>query len=518
MRLPILRSDTSPARLRVPPRALGLALFVCAAALSAPAFAVTPLTTELVADGFDLPVFATAPPGDTTRLFVVEQHTGQVRIVDLASGTINPQPFLTQGNLTTGSEQGLLGLAFHPDYPDSPYVYVNFTRTNGATVIRRYELSANPDVADSTSGVNLLIVPQPQSNHNGGWIDFGPDDYLYIALGDGGGANDTGSGHDPLVGNGQSDSTRLGKILRIDVDGAFPYAIPPTNPFVAMPSPMNEFWAKGVRNPWRPGFDRGTGDFYIADVGQGDWEEINHQPAASTGGENYGWRKFEGYAVFNCPGPCDSSGLTRPIHVYDHDNDRCSMTGGYVYRGSAIPDLQGAYLFADYCSFQIWTLRVVGGVATDIVDRTLELEPPGGLGINWISSFGEDGRGEIYICDHFGGEVFRIIADPTAVGDPPSEPAGAPTRLAITSVAPNPGGAEFAIGVRLSRSGAAHLKIFDSSGRVVRSVLPRILPAGESRIVWDGRDEAGAAAAPGMYLIRLETPEGSAVRKLAVVR
>ena len=367
--------------------------------------AQTPITTERIAFGFSRPVFATHAPGDTDRLFIVEQHTGRIKILNLGTGVTNPTPFLTISGLARGNEQGLLGLAFHPDYANNGFFYVNITVSGGTTIIRRYTVSAgDPDIADPASAQTVISYGQPFSNHNGGWIGFGPDQFLYIASGDG------GSGGDP--GNRAQDITnqRLGKLLRLDVNvpGAG-YNIPPTNPFVGITGD-DEIWAYGLRNPWRASFDRLTGDLYIADVGQFLWEEIDFQPANSTGGENYGWRCYEGNHAFNLGGCPPANTLVFPIHEYSLAGPNCAVTGGYVYRGCAIPDLQGTYFFADYCSARIWSFRYVAGVVTQFADRTAELAPAVGS-ISSISSFGEDANGEVYICDMFGGEIFKIIPD-----------------------------------------------------------------------------------------------------------
>jgi glucose/arabinose dehydrogenase len=365
------------------------------------------ITTTRVASGLTSPVFVTYPPGDSARLFIVEQ-VGRIKILE--SDTLHTIPFLDiSSKVTYGGEQGLLGLAFHPDYGSNGYFYVDYTDTLGDTRISRFEVSSNPDSADPGSEFLILTVDQPFGNHNGGMIVFGPDDYLYIGMGDG------GSGGDPQ-NNAQSDSTLLGKMLRIDVDGGTPYGIPVDNPFAGSGYPLDEIWAKGVRNPWRYSFDRQTGDMYIADVGQNTWEEIDFQSASSAGGENYGWRLMEGAHCYDPPTNCDPGGLTYPIYEYSHGGTpfRCSITGGYVYRGSAIPGLPGTYFFADYCSDQIWSFRYDGSNLTEFTDRTSELDPGGGQSIDDISSFGEDFYGELYIVD-LGGEVYKIIVDPQTV-------------------------------------------------------------------------------------------------------
>lgn len=361
-------------------------------------YAQTPLTTTVVASGLSSPVFVTSPPGDTDRIFIVQQG-GRVRIVK--NDTLLTGNFLNlQGKISSGGERGLLGLAFHPDYANNGYFYVNYTDSAGNTVVARFQVTANPDSANFSSRQILLTVNQPFSNHNGGWIDFGPNDgYLYIALGDG------GSGGDPQD-NGQDTLSLLGKMLRLDIDTTQGYKIPPSNPFVDSTGTLKEIWALGLRNPWRNSFDRLTGDFYIADVGQGAWEEVSFQPGTSGGGENYGWRLKEGDHCFNPSSGCDTiAGLTDPIHEYPH-SDGCSITGGYVYRGSAIPDLQGTYFFGDYCSGTIWSFRFDGNDTSEFQDRSTEL----GVSVN-ISSFGEDARGELYIMGHNNGTVYKIVAD-----------------------------------------------------------------------------------------------------------
>ncbi|MBD3232138.1 MAG: T9SS type A sorting domain-containing protein [candidate division Zixibacteria bacterium] len=361
------------------------------------------LTSIRVASGLSAPELVTSPSNDLDRAFIVEQ-TGAIRI--LQDGQLLPTPFLDIDSLVSyGGERGLLGLTFHPDYDQNKYFYVNYTDVDGNTVIARFEASNDPNVADPDSRANIFTIDQPYSNHNAGMLAFGPNDgYLYFGLGDGGSAGDPGN-------RAQDDSVLLGKMIRIDVDSDFPYAIPDDNPFVGPGPPLDEIWAKGLRNPWRFSFDRANGDMYIADVGQNLWEEVDYQPGDSPGGENYGWRLMEGSHCYNPPEDCDPGGLTYPIHEYSHGGSpyRCSITGGYVYRGDAMPSLQGTYFFADYCSGQIWSFRYDGNNVNDFQERTSELEPQGNYDIADISSFGEDGAGDIYITDLDDGEVFKIV-------------------------------------------------------------------------------------------------------------
>jgi glucose/arabinose dehydrogenase len=385
------------------------------------------ITTVRIGTGFARPVFAVSPPGDGERLFVLEQHTGKIRILNLLTRQINAVDFLDLAGLTTGSEQGLLGMAFDPNYADNGLFYLNVTVSGtGATEIRRYEVSADPDIADAGSGVLILTYSQPQTNHNGGWMDFGPDGMLYISSGDGGGSDDNDTGHTVGLGNGQDKTVLLGKMLRIDVHGDdFPadanrnYSIPADNPFVGIAG-ADEIWAYGLRNPWRCSFDRQTGDLYIGDVGQGAQEEIDFQPADSGGGENYGWRVMEGTLCHAAtdPLPCNDPSFTVPIHTYGHvaaPNGGFAIVGGYVYRGPH-PDLQGTYFFGDNVTDQIWTFDYNGVTKSNFTNRTAEMTPDVGT-IADISSFGEDGLGNLYVLDLIGGEVFKILPEPVVSGD-----------------------------------------------------------------------------------------------------
>ncbi|HSG99549.1 MAG TPA: PQQ-dependent sugar dehydrogenase [candidate division Zixibacteria bacterium] len=361
------------------------------------------LTTEPFATGLDNPVFLTAPPGDSTRIYIVEQ-TGRIQ---LYKNGVYAGVFLDlTAKVVVDFEQGLLGLAFHPQFPDSPYFYVNYTAPGGGpaghTVVSRFTIDGSPDLADTAESI-ILTQDQPQANHNAGMLAFGPGDgYLYIALGDGGGFGDQHG----AVGNGQDQTTLLGKILRIDVDGAAPYAIPPDNPFIAPVDTLPEIWALGLRNPWRFSFDRETADLWIADVGQQTWEEIDFEAAGSSGGVNWGWRLREGAHCYNPASGCDPGGITTdPLFEYSHDSGRCSISGGYVYRGCVMPELQGTYFYGDYCSGEVFSLRNVGGVPIDAQTH---------FTLSQVTSFGEDAAGEIYVCQLTGDVVKIVPAAPMA--------------------------------------------------------------------------------------------------------
>ena len=352
----------------------------------------------LVVGGLSSPLDLASPPGDTSRVFIVEK-TGTIRI--WKNGALNARPFLdVSGRVSAGSEQGLLGLAFHPQYASNGRFYVDLTDRNGDTRVIEFIVSSNPDSASATER-EILLVDQPYANHNGGQIAFGPDGFLYVALGDGGSAEDP-------QGNGQSLNVLLGKILRLDVDSGTPYAIPPSNPFVGRAGARGEIWSYGWRNPWRFAFDAITGDMMVGDVGQYDWEEIDFEPAGQ-GGRNYGWRKMEGTHCFPNP-PCDPTGLTLPIAEYGHQLG-CSVTGGKIYRGASLPELSGVYFYGDYCTGLVRSLRVVNGAATDTWDWTAVLRRSGGGPMQGLSSFGTDGKGELYFV-LLSGEVYRLQRKP----------------------------------------------------------------------------------------------------------
>jgi glucose/arabinose dehydrogenase len=348
------------------------------------------ISLDLHMSGLSLPVHITHAGDGSGRLFVVEQ-AGHIRII--RNDALLDTPFLTLvPRVSCCGERGLFSVAFPPDYSARNYFYVNYTNNSGNTVIARYSVTPDPDIADPDSEEIILVVPQPFPNHNGGQIAFGQDGFLYIGMGDG------GSGGDPQ-NNAQNPDTLLGKMLRIDVEsGTDPYAIPDDNPFTQNPNILDEIWAFGLRNPWRFSFDRGNGDLYIGDVGQGSFEEIDFQAGASPGGENYGWRIMEGSQCFNPPTGCDQTGLTLPVNDYDHTQG-CSVTGGTVYRGPKYGLMLGIYFYGDLCSGNIWGLQKNGSDWQDrlLLDTSIQ-----------ITSFGENEPGELYVADYSTGNLYEV--------------------------------------------------------------------------------------------------------------
>lgn len=416
--------------------------FALALPFAATAAAQTPITTTRIypppatTTALVRPVFATSPPGDTTRFFIVEQRTttstvGRISIFNLTNNTLSATPFLLTSGQNTGNEEGLLGLAFHPDFFAAPgnvnrgafFIYIT---QGGDNHVIRYTTTGqdpNANTADAASAQTVIDFSHPtNTNHNGGWIAFGPDRQLYIDTGDG------GSGCDP-PGNAQNINSYLGKMHRLNVDvdqnpgssTVWGYSIPAGNPFVGVAG-LDEIWLYGLRNPWRSSFDRLTGDIYIGDVGQDAWEEVDFS-AAGVGGTNYGWDVREGKHCATdsgCPSTCSTAGFTDPIWDYDQrligstGRGRQAVTGGYVYRGTKIPDLQGTYFFADYTSREMWSFKYIGVPLTsgDVTDRSTQMQPADGSGvIEFIVSFAEDQNGELYIVDQGGAEIYKIIVN-----------------------------------------------------------------------------------------------------------
>jgi glucose/arabinose dehydrogenase len=359
------------------------------------------ISLSRVAGGFASPVHVTHAGDGSGRIFVVEQG-GTIRII-LDNGVVLPTPFLDLASLNpprlvAGGERGLLSVAFPPGFAGKQHFYVYYTRAvDNAILVARYRVSVgDPNVADPASEGEILVVPHPEfGNHNGGQLAFGPDGYLYIGTGDGGGGGDRDN-------NAQNPLSRLGKLLRIDVESdAIPYGVS-GNPFVGNANFLPEIWALGLRNPWRFSFDRGTGDLYIGDVGQGDFEEIDFQAAGDLIGRNYGWNIMEGESCYP-PGTvgCNRTGLALPVFVYDHSLG-CSVTGGHVYRGSEFPSLQGVYLFGDLCSTRIWGIRKNGAAWDNALlanNTTLT-----------ITTFGEDESGNVYVVNYANGDLLKILS------------------------------------------------------------------------------------------------------------
>lgn len=398
MNLPTRRPRRPVARTAFTAAALIAVVVAASAVAPAPARAATTLRFSTVASGIARPVALANARDGSGRLFVVEQ-AGRIRVISRA-GNLRATPFLDiRARVSCCGERGLLGLAFHPKYATNGRFYVAYTDADGALVVGEYRRTSTDRNRASTRERRIIRIPHPgHANHNGGQLAFGPDGYLYIGTGDGGGAGDPDE-------NGQSRRSLLGKILRIapNVKTATPaYRIPSTNPWASSTTIRREIWSYGLRNPWRFSFDRGTGALWIADVGQNTYEEVNRALRSAGGGRgaNFGWDQYEGRTCFE--GPCDPAGKTFPLAVYAHGANGCSVTGGYVYRGSRYPALVGKYLFGDYCSGRIWSVNA-GGKARQapVLLRDTAMQ---------ISAFGEAENGTLYVLDYGGGRVRRISA------------------------------------------------------------------------------------------------------------
>jgi glucose/arabinose dehydrogenase len=400
---------------------------------------------SLFADGFNLPI-GIVSAGDS-YLYVVERR-GKIKVVD-SVGQVLPSAFLDLGNRvrSNAGEQGLLGLAFSPRYAQDGEFYLNYILNDGSTRISRFRRnSLNPLIADPNSEQALLTIAQPFSNHNGGDMHFGPDGYLYIALGDGGNAGDPGD-------RAQTVGTYLGKILRIDVDSQAGYSIPPDNPHINDPNVLDEIWSSGWRNPWRFSFDRETGDMWVGDVGQNRVEEISIEPDSSQGGLNFGWRCLEGNTPFNATGCGNISLFQQALHTYSHNGGNRSVTGGYVYRGKDYPTLEGHYFFGDYETGEFWSLIFDNGFIPSLHTYG-EL-----LGNQQLSSFGQDHRGEIYVAAYNAGKIYQLIDLSSSIQD------GFPALPLRLTPNPSEGKIRFVLPERAIQ--AYELRILDLRGKTV---------------------------------------------------
>lgn len=471
----------------VPAAGLSMALVL----LCQPVSGQIELQQAFPALSFTRPVDLQHAGDGTNRIFVVEQR-GVISVFPNNPAVTSKTVFLDiQERVDDSSnEEGLLGLAFHPNYENNGYFYVNYTATGpDRTLISRFKVSANdPNVAEPDSEVVIITIPKPFSNHNAGQLAFGPNDgYLYITTGDG------GSGGDPQ-GNGQNRQTLLGSILRIDVNTTAPglrYSIPPTNPFVGNTQGYREeIYAWGVRNPWRMSFDPVTGWLWAADVGQNAWEEID----IIENGKNYGWNIMEGNHCFNPPTGCNTAGLTLPIWEYSHALGN-SVTGGYVYRGPGVPELTGKYIYADFGSGRIWALEYDGvnpAVNTQLIDTSL-----------LIASFGVDQNQELYICA-FDGKIYRFKPTPTgSTGQLPT----LPKKFSLGQNYPNPFNPVTQIPYRLEQGGKVSIAIYDVNGKLVNTLVDSMVSMGQHSVSWDGSDFAGKLLAGGIYFYRLKVDD-----------
>lgn len=448
---------------------------------------------------FDHPVDLQHPGDGTDRLFVLEQP-GVIKVFENSQSIAFAGTFLDiRDKVDYGGEKGLLGLAFHPDYKNNGYFYLDYTAPNPLhTVIARYQVNPqNPNLAERDSELILLEISQPYSNHNGGQIVFGPDGYLYIAMGDG------GSGGDPQ-GNGQNRRALLGKLLRIDVDqpaAGRNYGIPADNPFAGNTQGFREeIYAYGLRNPWRFSFDPVTGWLWVADVGQNRIEEVD----IVTKGKNYGWNIMEGASCYEPSSGCDTTGLVMPIWEYTHALG-ASITGGFVYRGSAVSDLLGAYIYGDYVSGRIWSLRYDGqstAVNTQILDTDL-----------LIASFGVDRNNELYICT-FDNKIYRFKATTTGgLVKPPL-----PSAFSLAQNCPNPFNSSTAIHYALSTEANVRIEVYNLEGQLVRTLENRHLAPGSYSVKWSGESDGNLVLPSGLYFYRLQAGAEAFINRMVLLR
>lgn len=428
------------------------------------------------------------------RLFIAEQM-GYIRIIH-PNGNVSSRPFLdihskvTPNQIDSVKEQGLLGVAFSPNFSTDGYFYVHYTNKTGVgnVVIARYHVSADPDSADAASEQILLTIYKPFTNHNGGCMKFGPDGYLYIGIGDGGGGGDQ-------LNRAQNLDSLQGKILRIDISGGAGYSVPSSNPFVNAGG-RDEIWAYGLRNPWRFSFDRLTHDLWIGDVGEQVWEEIDFQQAASAGGENYGWRCYEGNQVYNSSG-CAASGFIAPVYSYSHTSvSACSVTGGYVYRGSAYPSLYGYYFYADFCNGTVYSLSS---------DGNFTQAQAGVFNGKFFSTFGENNAGELFVGDHTSGIVYRITDDPSSIEKSVND-------FFQTRIYPLPSKGDFVCEFTLPEGDEVEVSITDIAGKEIYRVI-KTGAMGRNSIEIHLKDFS-----TGLYQLRLKQREHSVSRKLTLHR
>jgi glucose/arabinose dehydrogenase len=424
------------------------------------------------------------------RLFILEK-AGRVWIA-FSDGSKSNTPFLNIVSKikSAGSEQGLLGLAFHPDYASNGYFYVTYTNLSGNVVIARYSVSSmNENIANSNSESIMLMIYHPWPNHNGGCTKFGPDGYLYVGVGDGGRAGD------PLEA-AQDKSVLLGKILRLDVDNGLPYSIPASNPFVNTPGAAPEIWAYGLRNPWRFSFDRKSGDLWIGDVGQVKWEEVDYQKASSTGGENYGWDCYEGHHLYEPENCTQNEMITSPIAEYSHDGGDCSITGGFVYRGSQFPNLKGKYLYVDYCSGIFRAVYKQNGITITNVELL------DGVDFQY-SSFGEDKNGELYVAtvNPGGGRIYRVVDKSMKLGTATAN---------LVSLYPNPNNGQFSVEWSSMLDKDCDIEIMNMMGQQMMS---------ETRSATIGLNTWSFNTnqlSPGSYFLVIHTTDGLVRQKFAI--